>query len=278
VSGGRAEVAQARFDLFLIGWPLRRGPAGCEIPVSMELAQPGCLCAAFWVALWAARRHPAHAGGPGGAGCAGEETARVVWGLVLAGLLAHAGWLGLHASVAGAAAPAATVFPLRGFSLLFVPLGPLLVAPWGCGLRAALRQLAPVCAALPLALAVARLGCLAAGCCLGRPVGTGPWSAFMAWDGLHPVRLYEIAGWLALAGALPRLPQSRVAPAFLIAFGALRLLLEPLRAPVVPAAWPAPLCLGAGWVAFGAGLLLWAGGLPGLRGSGAVGGAAAGRR
>ena len=43
--------------------------------------------------------------------------------------------------------------PFEGASLLFAPLGPLLLAPW--------RE---TLAALPLLFAVARLGCLPAGC------------------------------------------------------------------------------------------------------------------
>ena len=79
--------------------------------------------------------------------------------------------------------------------------------------------------ALPIGHAIGRVGCFVAGCCPGRPP--------------HPVPLYESAGlwliagacWLTVerveAGALPRGSAFRL---YLLLYGTLRLLLDPLRA------------------------------------------------
>jgi hypothetical protein len=117
--------------------------------------------------------------------------------------------------------------PAEGFCVLFVPLGPLLLAPWGTAFST-----------LPLAIAVARLGCLAAGCCGGA-------------NG-EPTPLYEIAGLVALHTAVWKVPDRWVTPAVLAGLGLVRLAVEPWRAapplgePMVSAATIAAL-----WVALG---------------------------
>lgn len=163
----------------------------------------------------------------------GERPLRFVAGLGLGALLAHVGWRLLQADPARDPL-AAGLDPAAGFSLLFVPLGLLVCERSAAALRA-----------LPLALAVARAGCLAAGCCAG-PHG-------------EPVPALEIAGWIALHVAARRAPDSAVAPLVLAGFGALRLLLEPLRAapslgpPVVPVE-----ALAAAWLVLGLALALQA--------------------
>ena len=123
--------------------------------------------------------------------------------------------------------------------MLFLPLGPLL-----------LERSAAAFASLPLALAVARLGCLAAGCCLGTPT-SAPWAV----AGLHPTALYEVAGLLALHGAVSRAEARFAAPLVLGGFGALRLLIDPLRAaPPLGAPLVAPTAIAAVWLALAAAL------------------------
>jgi phosphatidylglycerol---prolipoprotein diacylglyceryl transferase len=78
--------------------------------------------------------------------------------------------------------------------------------------------------ALPLGHAIGRLGCYAQGCCPGRPP--------------HPVQLYESAGLLLIAGACRmmllrvehhRSPCGAAFALYLVLYGGLRLLLDPLR-------------------------------------------------
>ncbi len=198
----------------------------------MEFLRLVLLCAALWVAV---------AGFPSGG-------PRFVLGLTLGAGLAHLGWGVLHLDRL-LLAPDTLLNPASGHSVLFVPLGPLLTAPWrGDGVRRE-RYLAGVFRALPAALATARLGCLVAGCCRGAP---GP----LAWaPARHPTQLYEIVCLLALLGLLRKLPAGCVAPVFLAAFGLLRLATQPLRAapplsePLVP-----PEALAAAWLGIGA---LW---------------------
>ncbi len=199
--------------------------------MSWALPQPLAWCAAFWTALflYTRRAHPA-------------RPLRFACALALGAALAHGGWLLLHIPVlwpALRARPELLLDPSLGFCMLFVPLGPLLLERSGAAF-----------ASLPLALAIARLGCLAAGCCQGLPTAL-PWAV----AGRHPTALYEIAGWLALNGAISRADARFAAPLVLAGFGALRLLIEPLRsapplgAPVVP-----PAALAGAWLAVAAGL------------------------
>jgi hypothetical protein len=169
--------------------------------MSLALLQPVAWSAAFWTALWLYDRR------------AGPRSARFACALLLGAALAHAGWLLLHAPATWPALhvrPGLLLDPTLGFCVLFLPLGPLL-----------LERSSAAFASLPLALAVARLGCLAAGCCQGA-------------------RLYEIAGLLALHVAVGS-NRALAVPIALGGIGALRLLLDslraapPLGAPLVPA-------------------------------------------
>ena len=117
---------------------------------AMWPARTWLLWAAFWVAIAGFR-------GRAGGG-------RFVAGLVVGALLAHLGWCALHAEQV-VSRPLWLLDPLLGQSLLFVPLGPLLLAHWS---RMEGRDddfLAASFRALPFALATARAGCVAAGCC-----------------------------------------------------------------------------------------------------------------
>lgn len=178
--------------------------------------QHAILFAAFWTAVARYR---------------GGKPLRFVAALGLGALLAHLGWGLLHADHARDPL-AAGLDPTAGFSVLFVPLGLL-----------ALERSAAALRALPLALAVARAGCLVAGCCAG-PHG-------------EPVPALEIAGWIALHAAAARTPDAAVPPLVLAGFGALRLLLEPLRAapPLGPPVVPAE-ALAAAWLVLALALAL----------------------
>lgn len=199
--------------------------------MSLALLQPVAWSAAFWTALYLYARRA-------------RPTRSVRFGLALAlgAAFAHAGWLLLHAPAiwpALRARPGLLLDPSLGFCVLFLPLGPLL-----------LERSAAAFASLPLALAVARLGCLAAGCCHGTPT-SAPWAV----AGLHPTALYEVAGLLALHGAVARAEARFAAPLVLGGIGALRLLIDPLRAapplgaPILP-----PAAIAAAWLALAAAL------------------------
>jgi hypothetical protein len=173
------------------------------------------LCAAFWTAALLYR---------------GDRPARFVTALALGAALAHGGWALLHLP-AVLDRPQALLDVSRGFSVLFAPLGLLLLTPTPAAL-----------ATLPLALAVARTGCLAAGSCHG-PAG-------------QPTPLVEIAGLLVLHAGLRRVPERWVVPAVLAGFGGLRLATEPWRAePPLGEPLIAPGALAALWVGAAA---LWA--------------------
>jgi len=194
--------------------------------VSPALLQPVAWCAAFWTALFLYTRRARPA-----------QPLRFACALALGAALAHVGWLLLHAPVvwpALRAKPGLLLDPSLGFCVLFLPLGPLL-----------LERSAAAFASLPLALAVARLGCLAAGCCQGTPTAA-PWAV----AGLHPTALYEIMGLLMLHGVVSRAEARFAGPFVLGGIGALRLLIDPLRAapplgaPIVP-----PSAIAAAWLA-----------------------------
>lgn len=208
---------------------------------------------------------------------------RALLGFAAGGALAHLGFALLHPT-AVAANPALLLDLESGFCALFVVAGPLVLAPRtrdrGAFVGAALG-------ALPAALAVARLGCLAAGCCAGLPLGFSLERGHPALPALralglavasgrlrHPTALYDLAGCLVLARAGARLPLRHVPGAVLAGLGGLRLVLEPLRAgappgpPVVDVRWLALLGLAAGvvaWVRAGAGPAGTAGRGPMLR-------------
>ena len=172
--------------------------------MSGEALQLAAWSAAFWLARAAYR---------------GPSPVRFGAGLALGAVLAH---LGGAIAVRGTAALPSGWLTDPVASVLFVPLGLLALEPGA----AAWRALAP-------SLALARVGCLAAGCCAG--------------PGGAPVALLEIAGLLGLGAALRCAPAAGAGPRFAAGFGGLRLALEPLRA--VPS--PTALALAATWLACG---------------------------
>jgi hypothetical protein len=227
-------------------------------------AVEGSMGAVLWTgvlgATIAARLHPPFAGEArwialGGAfwmathgylrrGGEAQSGLRFVAGLALAAGASQIGWVLLHLDRVPAD-PRALLDLATGQSVLFAPLGLLAVAPWSRAARE--RYLAAALGSLPRAFAVARLGCLAAGCCHGV---TGI-------HGTHPTRLYEIVFLLALDAGTRRLPSAWVGPATLVGFGGVRLLTEPVRA-VPPLGEPlvAPSAVGLGWVAIGVAMAL----------------------
>jgi hypothetical protein len=199
---------------------------------------------ARWIALggafWIATRGYVRRGGEA------ESGPRFVAGLVLAAASSHLGWALLHLDQV-VANPRALLHPTAGQSVLFAPLGVLALSPWGRAARA--RYLAAALGSLPHAFAVARLGCLAAGCCRGVAGALGT----------HPTRLYEIAGLLALDAWTRRLPSAWVGPSTLVGFGGIRLLTEPVRAaPPLGEPLVAPSALGLGWIAIGSAMAVTA--------------------
>jgi prolipoprotein diacylglyceryltransferase len=208
----------------------------------MPTGQWLALCAAFWVAVFGFLRRAPEA----------RHGLRFSVGLALGAVLAHLGWAALHwPSVRHE--PWAVVDLGAGFSVLFVPLGLLATAPWRAGAATRDGYLGAALGCLPLAQAVARLGCLAAGCCLGGPTEL-PWGVASPGEGgsRHPVAFYEVAGLLALHVRLRGAARERVAGPALAGLGAVRLALEPWRAtpplgsPSIP-----PWALAASWIAVG---------------------------
>jgi prolipoprotein diacylglyceryltransferase len=94
---------------------------------------------------------------------------------------------------------------------------------------------------------VAKIGCLTVGCCGGIPVNEISASSLRR----HPTALYELAGFVLLDAALRGRSDAWVAPVFGFGFGAIRLVVEPLRAtpPLGEPAIPALLLAGAWLVA-----------------------------
>jgi phosphatidylglycerol:prolipoprotein diacylglycerol transferase len=207
----------------------------------MEL-RPLLPYAALWGAFWTALiTFPGRS--------QSSEALRLVLALLVGAALAHLGWMVLYLPHL-LDHPLWILDPTRGFSVLFLPLGPVLLAPRGVPRRRAF--LTRTFASLPLPLAVARLGCLAAGCCYGIPTST-PWGVQVAAEAsVHPTPLYEIAGCLGLHGVLRRVPSRCVTPVFLAGFGLIRLLVEPWRsmAPIGPPVVP-PALLAAAWLVAG---------------------------
>ena len=199
-------------------------------PVARWIALGG----AFWMAIFVYLRRGGEA----------ESGSRFVAGLALVGASAHLGWALLHLDEV-IAHPRALLNPTVGHTVLFAPLGILALAPGERAVRE--RYLAAALGSLPEAFAVARLGCLASGCCQGS----------FAVLGADAILLCEIAGLLALAAWTRRLPVAWVGPATLSGFGTLRLISEPFRLPP-PLGEPliAPTALGIGWIAIGAAMAL----------------------
>lgn len=201
------------------------------------------LVTAFWVAvLGFATRTPEPRWG-----------VRFVLGLGLAGWLAHVGWAFLNLP-AVLEHPWAFLDPSTGYTVLAVPLGLLATVPWAEPSAGRRAYRAASLGSLPFALAVAKLGCLAAACCHGAPTSL-PWGITL--HGLpplrHPTPLYEIGGFVALGFVTRRLPREWVAPAVLAGIGAIRIAVEPWRAdpPLGPPLVPSS-AIAALWVVAGA--------------------------
>jgi len=209
---------------------------------------PLCQMAAFWVAVLGYR---------------GDRVARFILGLGLGAIFARVGWGLLHATqifLAPERLSAESDSTGRlgralgywlgdeaGLSLLFVPAGVLLSIPWAARREARLAYAAAASRSLAPACCVARLGCVAAGCCSGLPLPGAPEGG-----SAHPTALYELMGWVGVSAGL-LLTASRWVPGlFLTAFGGLRLVTEPWRAPpplgepVVDPGWIAGVWLVAG--------------------------------
>ena len=186
--------------------------------MSDSAPQLALLCAAFWTAVFLYR---------------GERPQRFVAGLGLGAVAGHLGWAALHAPEVWVH-PWVLLDPAVGFCVLFVPLGLLLCERSAAAFRT-----------LPPALAVARLGCIAAGCCHGTPTAL-PWAP----GGLHPTPLYEIVGLLMLHAASRGVSDGWLVPCVLGGLGLVRLVVDPLRAapalgePLLPSAW-----IAGAWVA-----------------------------
>lgn len=141
--------------------------------------------------------------------------------LLVGAFCAHLGWALVHL-------PRALSFPdwilqPGAASVIFFPLGVLLVAPW----REAL-------AALPLALAAARLGCLPFDCCYSEPLHALP----------------ELTGLVLLHAMARRWPE-QMATVVLSGFGALRLISLPFRAPEDPEPFLDPAWIAMCWMVAG---------------------------
>lgn len=205
-------------------------------PAALQLL---ALSAGFWVAIVLHGRT-----GPG-------EPSRLRFGVALAlgALAAHLGWALLYADRI-AASPEALLRP-GGWSVLFVPFGVLLAAPWGGtpDLRAQFFRCAA--ASLPLALATARLGCLAVGCCHGTATSL-PWGIRLAGDTVsrHPTAFLDIAGLVLLHRLTGHVRAQRQVAVAIGGFGLQRLAIEPWRAapplgpPWLDVRWIAALWLG----------------------------------
>lgn len=129
--------------------------------------------------------------------------------------------------------PARLLDPSQAVSVLFVPLGVLWIRP----LSAALGS-------LPLPLALARLGCLAAGCCRG-PAG-------------ERVPLYEAGALTLLHVGLARGSRAALPERFALAWGVLRLAESPWRGRIPGVlgarALATPDEVALGWIALGTAL------------------------
>lgn len=201
--------------------------------------------AAFWVALLLyARRRPQ------------ADLLRPALGLGLGAALAHLGWVFFHLDVLQAQ-PSTALLPSAGYTVLLVPAGPLLAAAVRSSRKERSAFLVAALGTLPAGLAVARMGCVAVGCCHGLPTSL-PWGVLLedAARLRHPVPIYEIGAYLALYAGLVRLPPRPVPGAFLVGFGTIRLLLEPLRPepPLGPTILPVESVAGF-WVVLGAACL-----------------------
>jgi hypothetical protein len=133
---------------------------------------------------------------------------RMALGLALGALACRVGWALLHGP-ALASDPTLLWSPAAGFTLLGMPAGVLVAAPWRSGRAQLHRWLASAFGPLAFGLAIAKTGCLAAGCC-GHPLG-------------------DAAAYAALGLATRGLPRRAIAPTLVVAVVGLRVILQPLR-------------------------------------------------
>jgi len=204
------------------------------------------LIAAFWVAVL----------GYAALGGSARGSRPLLTGLFLGAALAHGVWVLMRPGVL-LAQPAILLDPTRGATILAVPLGLLLTAWTVPAGRARAHYLQASLGSLPLALATARLGCLAAACCHGVATSL-PWGVRLPGGATpqHPTPLYEIAGCVALFLVMLRLPRRMWPGAVLAGLGLIRLAVSPWRAadplgdPLLTAPW-----LAAAWLAVGVAML-----------------------
>jgi prolipoprotein diacylglyceryltransferase len=198
--------------------------------------------AAFWTAVlgFAAWQERIASGG------------RFLAGLTLGAVFAHLGWAALHLRLV-VEQPWVLLEPTLGYSVLFLPLGLLVAAPWRARPRSREAWLTSAFAALPLAIAVARLGCLVSGCCHGRPTAV-PWAVGgYGVPARHPTVLYEMGALIALYLVIRQIPRAAVPSAVLVGFGAIRVLVQPWRAaPPLGDPLVSPAALAAMWIVTGA--------------------------
>ncbi|MCP5055676.1 MAG: hypothetical protein GY937_03005 [bacterium] len=181
--------------------------AGCTALLNGTTAQLVAISGAFWVALLEFD----HRGGRR------THAFRFVTGISASALACHFGWILLHLD--RATDVLGSLFVPAGFCVLFAPIGVALASPHRSDERAS--YLAPAFGALPLGLATARLGCLAAGCCHGVALR----------GGLVPTQAIEIVGCALLSIGTRLLPPTSIPAATLAGLGVIRLVVEPWRAP-----------------------------------------------
>jgi phosphatidylglycerol:prolipoprotein diacylglycerol transferase len=176
----------------------------------------GCAAAVLWL-----RRHR-H-----GLGVSGDEFWAAMWTLLLAGVV---GAKALFAVLGFEHYARGELRFFADFRVGFVFFGGLAGAGLAGFVFARVRGLDFLRGAdyfgvaIPIGHAIGRIGCFFEGCCHGKPP--------------HPVQLYEAAGLALLAGAVRvvlgrveagALPRGAAFRAYLFGYGALRLLLDPLR-------------------------------------------------
>lgn len=198
--------------------------------------QLGIWCCSFWTVVFLVKDEIASR----------QDALRLIASLSLGAGFAHLG--------------SALVGPSRaatGFSILFVPLGVLLVGAASGSPRERSRFLHASLPALPPAFALARAGCLLTGCCLGATTGV-PWAVDSPNGSreVHPFALYEITLLMALHGLLRAVPSHFRAGLSLSGMGLIRIVLEPLRSPtagepLVSASW-----IAGAWMLLGIGMLI----------------------
>lgn len=96
--------------------------------------------------------------------------------------------------------------------------------------------------ALPVGQAIGRVGCFFGGCCYGKETSV-PWAVFSQGALRHPAPLYESAICLAIAAWLWSTREKPTRPGwrfryYLIAYAAVRMILEEFRGDAVRGPWP----------------------------------------